>query len=898
MFNFVWASEEYPEYSNSSFNDSFGFFLSGPGLSGPYSNNAENIALIPGTTLPITINNVNNGGNGITGPCEYCEFYIHNPQGTDATAIEYDGFTTVITAEAEVQCGETYHIKIALADAGDTSWDSAVFFEAGSFTSNQIDFDLQIVDMAQNDSTLFEGCGINNLVFTRGTSNPDEQDFMIEMSGTAINGTDYTFIPDTLTFADGEYELILPFEAFGDGIVEGVETIILEFTNFLDCSAEAETTVFEFYIGEPEPLALSYLNPTIDCNESVLLEVTPSGGYGVYEGEWGDGTLGYELFVSPDQTEVFQFTLSDTCGITSIVEDVLVNIPIYPDLLVDIGADQELFCMDDLTVLSEVSGGFGAYSYFWMVDNLVVSTDDLLQYATDDEVTVTLTVYDECGVDESDVMEVTFPPVSVLVDLGADIDVTCIDNTALSAIVEGGVGAFTYSWTISGNEVGTTPTYTVQTDDEIAVMLTVTDQCENEGFDEIIIDVPAVPVSVDLGPDLIVTCLDENTLDAVVSGGIGGYNYEWILQNTVVSDDPTIDVQTDVQLAYTLVVTDACGNEMSDNIVLEAPPVPIGVNLGQDLFVSCVDNTLLDPNPTGGVGNFSYSWTMEGLDLGDDETVVVNTEVDVEVVVFITDECGNVGADEISLIIPEYPVGLTISADTAICLGEAITLHVDGIGGAGNISYYWDQAQAFGAAIPVSPAQTTLYTVYAHDECGNSAQAQVLVGVEEVIANFDFDYVGAWGLQMYNASTNGATFFWDFNDGDTSDEVNPLHSYHDLYDHTITLYAEGPLGCVDSISDVFIPVANLYVPSAFTPNNDGINDFFKVEGHDIFSFEIWVYNRWGELVYNSRDLDDVWDGSDRGGEYYVKDGVYVYTLKAVGIRENGIEETGTVTVYR
>jgi hypothetical protein len=143
-----------------------------------------------------------------------------------------------------------------LADAGDTSWDSAVFFEAGSFTSNQIDFDLQIVDMAQNDSTLFEGCGINNLVFTRGTSNPDEQDFMIEMSGTAINGTDYTFIPDTLTFADGEYELILPFEAFGDGIVEGVETIILEFTNFLDCSAEAETTVFEFYIGEPEPLVL------------------------------------------------------------------------------------------------------------------------------------------------------------------------------------------------------------------------------------------------------------------------------------------------------------------------------------------------------------------------------------------------------------------------------------------------------------------------------------------------------------------------------------------------------------------------------------------------------------------------------------------------------------------
>ena len=135
-FNFVFASEEYLEFVNS-INDAFGFFISGPGFNGPYANNAENIALVPGTTTPITINTVNNlvnsayyvdNGDGFTAPFNNDPFYI-----------QFDGLTTVLTAEALVQCGQTYHIKIAIADANDTAWDSAVFLEAGSFTRQWAD---------------------------------------------------------------------------------------------------------------------------------------------------------------------------------------------------------------------------------------------------------------------------------------------------------------------------------------------------------------------------------------------------------------------------------------------------------------------------------------------------------------------------------------------------------------------------------------------------------------------------------------------------------------------------------------------------------------------------------------------------------------------------------------
>jgi len=127
-FDYVFASEEYPDYVNSTFNDVFGFFLSGPGISGPYSNGAKNIALLPNTTTPISINNVNcgyaSGCPTVLPGAPNCGYYVNNCGGA---SIQYDGMTTVLTAKSEVQCGQTYHIKLALADVGDSAFDSAVF---------------------------------------------------------------------------------------------------------------------------------------------------------------------------------------------------------------------------------------------------------------------------------------------------------------------------------------------------------------------------------------------------------------------------------------------------------------------------------------------------------------------------------------------------------------------------------------------------------------------------------------------------------------------------------------------------------------------------------------------------------------------------------------------------
>ena len=128
------GSQEYFAYENTQYNDVFGFFLSGPGISGPYSapaihpNGAINLAIIPNSNppLPITISSVNN----VT-PINQ-QYFVDNQSGLSVIA-SADGLTTVLTAKALVQCNETYHIRLAIADGSDNALDSYVWLESGSF---------------------------------------------------------------------------------------------------------------------------------------------------------------------------------------------------------------------------------------------------------------------------------------------------------------------------------------------------------------------------------------------------------------------------------------------------------------------------------------------------------------------------------------------------------------------------------------------------------------------------------------------------------------------------------------------------------------------------------------------------------------------------------------------
>jgi hypothetical protein len=121
---YVFGSEEYLEWVGSGYNDVFAFFVTGQNPAGP-NYNKTNLAVIPGTSTPISINSIN--------PTSNAAFFINNANGI---TIKYDGFTVVMTAQVAVVPGQTYHFKFAIADRADYLFDSGVFIKAQSFVSN------------------------------------------------------------------------------------------------------------------------------------------------------------------------------------------------------------------------------------------------------------------------------------------------------------------------------------------------------------------------------------------------------------------------------------------------------------------------------------------------------------------------------------------------------------------------------------------------------------------------------------------------------------------------------------------------------------------------------------------------------------------------------------------
>ncbi|MEL7421949.1 MAG: choice-of-anchor L domain-containing protein, partial [Bacteroidota bacterium] len=231
-FTYSFASEEYPEYVCTQYNDVFGFFISGPGINGPYENNAENIALIPGTDRPVTINNVNPGVVGaIGGDIVFCSgddgslafsnLYNANFGGSRPV---YDGFTDVFVAEAVVEPCQVYTIKLVIADAFDGLLDSGVFLEAKSFGTGSLDVEIQGLAI---DGGLAEGCGTGEIVFNLPA--PTESDFDVEFAvgGTATPGVDYPPLPTTIIIPEGDSTFSIPISAIEDDLVEGDETILL-----------------------------------------------------------------------------------------------------------------------------------------------------------------------------------------------------------------------------------------------------------------------------------------------------------------------------------------------------------------------------------------------------------------------------------------------------------------------------------------------------------------------------------------------------------------------------------------------------------------------------------------------------------------------------------------------
>lgn len=338
-FNFVFASEEYPQYAppNGGVNDVFGFFLSGPGIAGPYSNGAENIAILPGGLGDISINNIN--------PVTNNQFYINNGAGTELC---YGGMSTVLSTilPTDLQCGQTYHFKIALSDAVDAIFDTAIFLEGASFVSEGAEIAIELVDLLGNPlpaGGLIEGCSGAQITFVNPPAYTDSN-FVVNVvvSGTATNGVDYTTINPNYTIPPGQDSLTILINAFTDALNDPNETLIISTYYVSECG---DTIIVSDTINiiDAPPFTVSTVDVVLDCpTATVPVTATPNGGIPTLNYNWGAQGSGQTVQVPGNipGTTTYNVTVTDACG---VVSNASVDVTLTPAPVPTINFNQNTF---------------------------------------------------------------------------------------------------------------------------------------------------------------------------------------------------------------------------------------------------------------------------------------------------------------------------------------------------------------------------------------------------------------------------------------------------------------------------------------------------------------------------------------------------------------------------
>lgn len=776
-FRYVFSSEEYEKWACSSYNDAFGFFLSGPGISGPYLNGAINIAHVPGTLTPVSINTVNSGMNANNangpvldpfGPCyaasatwmDNTEYYIYNgswgPQGGGAQVeapyccdpyyIEHNGLTVVLEATAAVQCGELYHMKLAIGNVADWRYPSAVFLEQGSFSSSDR-FSLDVrpgpnVEMSATDTVFIEtGCDSVYLQFHRHGGFYLDEDLEITVGGTATSGVDYLDpLPATVHF----------------NVLDSMVTI---------------------------PIAVPLDDD--DVEELVITIVTCEG-------------LKLQTYV---------FTIDQRPPLEVVLED------------------QEAECPGTFTLAPEVSGGSGDpanYTYLWSTG-------------------------------------ATTPSISVFVDETTQFWVTVSDSCWTDPVTDS-------AW----------------------VVLPIRD-----------------PLAVTLPTEVVVPCLGSIDVEAIATGGAGGYTYVWTNESGTVGTSATITVPfTDVGEQYTVEVTDQCGQTVTASFVpVPGPTPPLTIEAyGDTVTCAGMDAVLEVVHVGGGGGAYTYAWGVPpGPVTSNEPTLTVRTEVDSYYTVTVTDECGNSIDTTLAAIIMDHPpLVISVPNDTIVCPGEEVPLWVLIEGGAGNYTVEWPGLGSGEVLTWIAEPGGVMAVVNVTDLCGVTATDSLMVDVYPAEAEIEALQLGEsiWRFTALYGPEEGSTLHWDLGDGTTANTVIVTHTYLEFDAFEVLLQVTTEDGCI--AEDRFTtrpPTATIYFPNAFTPNGDDRNEGFGGEGRLIDEYNLLIFDRWGSVLFESNDMAVRWDGRSADGEE-VMNGVYQYKYRVKGFELPRREGYGHVVLVR
>jgi gliding motility-associated-like protein len=672
-------------------------------------------------------------------------------------------------------------------------------------------------------------------------------------------------------------------------------TFTVSVTDDEGCSDSKQLTV-----QDPPALStsMSVQDPSCHAGTDGQAKVSVSGGHSPYQYDW-IGQASGQASLKNIGTGQYVVEVTDANGCT--IRDTA-DLDAPAPLSVQLRKKTEPVCHGDeggsLTV--SAGGGTAPYKYHWQGIPQSGSNISGLNAGT-----YVLEVEDANGCVLKDSFDIQQPaPLQVQIDKSFDVSCYGGSDGAATASASGGTGPYSFSWDVDSAQTGKSAfglsagTHSV----------TVTDANGCEANANFTIDEPA-PLDVQVQPVSDTICPDDSiTLTANASGGNGQYIYVW---GQGLGTGATHKVAPDQTTDYTVIAYDTAGCSSNGDTVhievreLEQRALEVEGNgpicEGEMAEVRAIykdEGTQVD-----------YLWDQNiGAGKGPHHVLPNDTST---YTVTVSDQCQNAIEDSVTVAVhPEPPVKAVVP-DAEGC-GEVGVVCKNDTPRSANTELQWylstgdtlDELQPE-VTFKNSGKHSAKLMLTSEHGCRNTDKENFSVDVHPV-PSAEFEMNPSDGeisimdpeVKFHYNDPYAVQWNFAFGDGDSSTSRDPSHVYERVGTYPVTLFAKTIHGCkAEKVKEIKVKERfSYYVPNAFSPDGDGVNDRFDGRGEGYTKRYMKIFDRWGELIFESHDRSLEWDGTVNGRK--VKPDVYVYKIRVKDYKGDWHTKKGHVTVVR
>lgn len=718
----------------------------------------------------------------------------------------------------------------------------------------------------------------------------------LNLNGTIQTATGGLWFGGNGTYSPSTTSLNLTYTPTAAEIAAESVTLYLASTGNNGCPADTDAVTLNF---EPfnESINVSTLDVSCNGGSNGVISVSTSGPFNPCQFSLNGSPLSPTSYFTGLTAGHYTIQVVNAMGCDSII-NVVINQPALLNVSILESIDVKCNGDNDGLAIASANGGTAPYYYSWNSSPIQIGDTATGLYAGN--YTVTVTDFNGCQTQTNVVIN---EPTPITINFTTVVP-NCYgaDNGAISSFIAGGQAPYEYEWSTGATSSNlydvTAGTYT----------LTITDFNECQYTDSVIVIEPEELVATI--SDAQVICPETYTdIEIIANGGTGTYLYNW---SPAAPNSPTISVSPVDDTDYSCIVTDnnGCATTVNTSVTVNyLNPEDLQASISS---TSICENESVTLNATY-IGS-DATLTMNWLHCACDPSVPVNETPTTSMTYILegVNYCNDTIYDTVYVTLNPLPIIDLNPIMGEVCPGETVTfVNLGDNDPSWTYNWYFGDG-TFGSGMPAYH-QYDYASIYEIDLTitDNNGCTSTLDGGSQVIVNSQAiaDFVPSTTsvsllnptIDFMNSSINATSFIWYFGDGNFTTDVNPSHMYLEHGDYPVVLYANNIYGCPDSTIYIvhITPASELFVPNAFTPDGDTYNEVFNPKGFGISDedYQFIIFNRWGDIIFESHDPNIGWDG-EHNGLRKSQDGVYTWVVYYKDVADHKYKKEGHVTVLR